>query len=120
MAKRVLVVEDDTVLRRIITRVLDLGGYDGVSAVAPTEALERVQAGEHFDLVMVDQRMPTMRGDQLIRALWDMRPGQAVMRLLGNEDDEVTWPVDAACPALGKPFGAHELLTAVTDCIGPP
>ena len=120
MAKRVLVVEDDTALRRIITRVLGIGGYDGVSAVEPTEALERVEAGEHFDLVMVDQRMPAMRGDQLIRALWAMRPGQTVLRLLGNEDDQVTWPVDAACPALGKPFGVRELLTAVTDCIGPP
>jgi CheY-like chemotaxis protein len=66
---RVLVVDDDPVTRTLAATLLDGAGFSVVQADDGDVALERLQAGEEFSLVVTDLHMARMNGDQLLAAL---------------------------------------------------
>lgn len=68
MAKRILVVEDDTDNRRIVAKVLSTDGYEIIEAINGLEALERAHA-ERPDLILMDLALPTMDGWEATRRL---------------------------------------------------
>jgi len=59
--KRVLVVDDERKMRRLLQMLLETLGLESVAADTAEEALALAQA-EHFDLVMTDLRLPGMSG----------------------------------------------------------
>jgi CheY-like chemotaxis protein len=61
MAIRVLVVEDDDVIRQLITVNLELEGFEVMTAVDGQDALEQVVADEP-DVITLDVMMPRMDG----------------------------------------------------------
>ncbi|MFV8755448.1 response regulator [Nannocystaceae bacterium ST9] len=65
--RRVLVVDDDAILRLALVRMLTREGIDCDCAADGREGLERVATGV-YDLVITDMRMPHMTGLELIRA----------------------------------------------------
>ncbi|NUQ00315.1 MAG: response regulator [Armatimonadetes bacterium] len=68
---RVLVVDDSTVMRRIVINALATGGITEVSQAADgEEALLRAVA-EEPDLILMDWNMPIMRGIDAVRAIRD-------------------------------------------------
>ncbi len=64
--KRILLAEDDPVLRKIYAHVLALEGYLVTVATDGIEALEKVAADEH-DMLVIDVMMPRMDGLSLCR-----------------------------------------------------
>lgn len=67
-AYRILVVDDNHLIRRLLDLILEGGGYVPVEAESGEEALALI--GEAApDLCIVDEAMPGMRGSDLIRAL---------------------------------------------------
>ncbi len=73
MSERILVVDDETVLRDNVARFLTLQGHQVDTAASGEEALEQV-AGTSYGLVITDQRMPGMDGLTLIGKLRDHQP----------------------------------------------
>jgi len=73
MSERILVVDDETVLRNNVARFLTLQGHQVDTAASGEEALELV-AGTSYGLVITDQRMPGMDGLTLIGTLRDHQP----------------------------------------------
>ncbi len=65
-AKRILIVEDDRVLRRACEVGLRKRGYDVTTAANGAEGLERVLA-EPFDVVLLDMLMPRMSGLDMLK-----------------------------------------------------
>jgi DNA-binding response OmpR family regulator len=65
---RVLVVDDDPQVVRLLRVNLELEGYDVVSAADGTQALEAV-ASQRPDLVVCDVMMPGMDGTEVVRRL---------------------------------------------------
>jgi two-component system response regulator AtoC len=65
---KVLVVDDERKMRRVLQILLERMGIDSVAAESGGEALERLQS-ERFDLVLTDLRMPGMTGIDLLSAL---------------------------------------------------
>jgi two-component system response regulator AtoC len=65
---KVLVVDDERKMRRILQMVLERMGLESVPTGSGAEALERFDA-ERFDLVLTDLKMPGMDGVELIRQL---------------------------------------------------
>ncbi|HUT77723.1 MAG TPA: response regulator, partial [Polyangia bacterium] len=71
--KRVLVVDDDAAVRKLLTRVVELEGYDCVAAGNGEEALALVECGG-FDLLVADKNLPGMDGIELVRLCRELRP----------------------------------------------
>ena len=79
---RVLVVDDEVVVRKSISDVLAADGHTVDSASNGVEGLEKV-AEAWFDLVITDRAMPEMSGDQFAAAVKRMLPGKPIVMLTG-------------------------------------
>lgn len=84
-AQRVLLVEDDAVLRRLMVRLLRLEGHEveeGRDGVEALEVLDRVR----IDLLITDLQMPRMDGGELIRIMSQVYPEIPVIIMSGECD----------------------------------
>jgi signal transduction histidine kinase/DNA-binding response OmpR family regulator/HAMP domain-containing protein len=80
--KRVLVVDDNDTNRRILDAYLQAWGMTVRMTGSPREALAWVQAGEPFDLGILDMHMPDLDGVALARGIREHRPAIALPLLL--------------------------------------
>ncbi len=116
----VLVVEDETAVRSMVSRVLAREGYQVIEAAGPGDALalwERHAA--EVDLVLTDVIMPQMSGSALAATLRVQRPEQRVLFMSGHAD-EVTAPEGVLAPGvllLQKPFSAEDLRRMVRTAL---
>lgn len=79
MAKRILVVEDDTSIRELLVELLESEGYAVASAINGLEGLKYLQNEINPDLILIDLMMPVMDGysfrtEQLKNANWSKIP----------------------------------------------
>lgn len=82
---RVLVVDDQDDVRRMLLRMLGVSDYETLAASNARDALEL--ARQHaFDLVVSDVQMPDMNGVDLLRALHELDPDLPVLLLSGAPD----------------------------------
>ena len=111
----VLVVEDEPRLLIMINHVLKDLGYKTISASSGVEALELVESGVAFDLLLTDIVMPEMDGIELARRATEVDPDLKVMFITGfaavalNPDSNA--PKDAK--VLSKPFHLRDLVDEV-------
>jgi two-component system alkaline phosphatase synthesis response regulator PhoP len=114
MRRRLLLVEDDTTLRRALTFNLTREGYD-VSAAANGEAALEAARNEHLDLVLLDVMLPGMSGVEVLRVL--RREGIAtpviILSAKGDEIDRVVGLKVGADDYIAKPFSRPELLARI-------
>ena len=68
---KLLVVDDDPLIRKLLGRVLAARGYH-ISMAEDGEQAQDLLARAHFDLVLTDVRMPRRDGIALLRAIRDM------------------------------------------------
>jgi PAS domain S-box-containing protein len=118
---RVLLVDDDPTVARAIGRMLEHTGYDVTVEGDAESALRRFQADPAaFDLVLTDQTLPRMRGDELTRALLALRPALPVVICTGysEELDEERARALGARALLPKPLDVRELAQALREAIG--
>lgn len=88
-AGRVLVVDDEPLVRRTARRLLEKAGYAVVEASDGAEALERFRADPAaIDVVLLDLSMPRMSGDEAFAALRQVRGDVAVVLSSGYAPDE--------------------------------
>jgi DNA-binding response OmpR family regulator len=103
---KILVVEDDTNIRKLMCAVLKQNGYETLQAEDGVAALE-VMDKQHVDLVVLDLMMPNMDGYELTRQLrqaWEtlpilmvtakQEPKDKQQGFLVGTDDYMTKPVD--------------------------
>lgn len=110
---RILLAEDDQVMREYLTRALERAGY-GVSAVDRGTAAIPLLQSERFDLLLTDIVMPEMDGIELARRAAEMVPGLRVMFITGFA--AVTLKVEREMPnarVLSKPFHLRELVMEI-------
>ena len=96
--ERVLLVEDEPMVRSAHRRLLSSLGYQVTAVADGQEALQALRdAAAPFDLVMTDQTMPHLTGIELARALRTERPGLPVLLCSGFSDS----PEEAAAKEAG-------------------
>lgn len=83
--RRVLVADDDPMVREVISSYLGEDGYEVELAANGREALEKFCAAD-FDIVLTDRSMPEMTGDQLAREVKRRNPNVPVLLLTGFGD----------------------------------
>jgi CheY-like chemotaxis protein len=113
--KRVLVVEDEEMVRRYAARVLAMEGYTVVEASDGVEALDRWQSEGGLDVVLTDVVMPRMGGRILAERLRAMRPDLPVVFMSGYAEDSMP-----SALFLEKPFGADAMATVVAMALRAP
>ncbi len=114
--ERVLVVEDEELVRNFVRRVLENAGYEVLTACDGQEALEVLEGLEApADLVVTDVVMPRMKGPELVERLSTIWPETAVLYMSGYIDNrEVSAQLaDHANAILRKPFSTTELTEQV-------
>ncbi len=118
--EKILVVEDDPLVRSVTRRTLETAGYRVVVARDGAEALERAgEEGAPFDLVVTDVVMPGMTGAALAKRLAEQRPGQKVLFVSGYSREVMAERgLGGEAPRiLAKPFTAATLLGRVRQVL---
>jgi len=107
MKPTVLVVEDHDDARIVVTRFLELSGYDVSSAINGSDALDKLKSGLRPCLILLDLMMPVMDGitfGERLRALPDGVVAQTpVVLLTGAHDVEAAKQRIQAVEVIRKP-----------------
>ncbi len=119
--KRILVVDDEPIIRLYFEEVLSLANAQVTSCASGAEALRQFDAAPHgFDLIITDQTMPGGSGVDLIREIRKLNRDVPVFLHSGYPD--AVDPQDVArykiTKVLLKPSTADELTRAINDAIG--
>ncbi|RPI36295.1 MAG: sigma-54-dependent Fis family transcriptional regulator [Nitrospiraceae bacterium] len=115
---KILVVDDEDIVRTSCSRTLVPEGYEVRLAKNGVEGLQ-MAAGERFDLVLTDLKMPDMDGIEVLRIIKEKWPETVVIIVTGYQT------VDTAVKAIKlgannyieKPFTPDALLSAVTEAL---
>lgn len=118
---RALLVEDNTVNRIFVRKVLEKAGMQVVEAEDGREAC-RHYGQDSFDLVVLDMQMPVMDGYETARALRDRGFSGPILALTANVlAVDRKRCLDAGCDAfLGKPIRVKQLLTVCAGLLAQP
>ena len=110
--RRVLVIDDDEMMRDLLEAILPMDGYEVNSVGDGEEAVHLVGLSPSVDLVLMDLHMPGLEGRALITALRSAAPaGTLLVGMSGSDPDT---PVRGALDAfLLKPFDSQALQQAI-------
>ena len=113
---RILVVDDEPMVRRVLADMLISDGRVVDTAAHGKEGLEKFRSG-NFDLVLIDRAMPIMSGDQLATIIHEETPNTPVVMLTGFGD--LMQAVDEKPPGvavvLTKPISQNDLRKAIVQ-----
>jgi PAS domain S-box-containing protein len=115
-APSLLVIDDEPLLGASLQRAFE-GRFRVEAVTDPRAALDRIRAGERFDLVLVDLVMPDMTGREFMERLAEIAPAQARSAAFttgGPVDEEARRFTDEArAPLLEKPLELQRLADLV-------
>ncbi len=118
---KVLVVEDDPLLRRVLVRILQTWGYAILEAPDGLSALEHVRAvPNEVSLILLDIMLPLLNGLEVARHVREERPSLPIVACsaaLTDEirDDLMRLGVDVFLP---KPYTPESLRTLLISMLG--
>ena len=118
---RVLLVEDEDVVRSFAARALARQGYEVLEAATGIEALEVMERERgRVDIVVSDVIMPEMDGPSMLKELRKTRPGLKIIFVSGYPDDAFKKSLDEneEYAFLPKPFTLPQLAAKVKEQLG--
>ncbi len=114
MKGRVLVIDDEAIVRVSCERVLEPEGYEVVVTSRGDEAIKLLEK-EHFDIVLTDLKMPDMDGLEVLKTIKQRWPDVIVIIITGY--GTISTAVQAiklgAYEYIEKPFTPHDILKVV-------
>src|SRR5260370_26304540 len=113
--ERILVVDDEEAIREIVSSMLTSAGYACAQAASGLEALDILNAGAQFDLVLSDVMMAEMDGLGLLERAKERYPDVPVIMVTAVHDISVALGAirNGAYDYLLKPFEREQLLATV-------
>jgi two-component system, cell cycle response regulator CpdR len=118
MAARILVVDDEPMVRALIARALSDDGYEVVAVANGRAALDAARGAEaRFELIITNNYMPGLSGAELIARVRSDFPDLPILHV-----DDVTRrgripPLPSDIPTIYKPFSIGALRAAVKDLL---
>lgn len=114
---RVLVVDDESAVRRFLRNLLEGAGFTIFEAGTGGEALDAMKK-KHPDVVLLDLRLPDMTGLDVLKVLREWSKVPVVMLSVQNEEQDIVAALDSgADDYLCKPFGTAELLARLRSAL---
>jgi len=111
----ILIVDDENLVRSATAAMLREMGHSVIEAATGSAALDRLNSGEHIDLLITDYLMPGIRGSELAEDACNIRPGLPVLLLTGYAN--LAKGEAARLPRLAKPFREADLARAVASLL---
>jgi len=116
--QRILVVDDEPTITKVVQLVLMKGGYAPEVHTSSLEAWDRfAQAPGDFTLLMIDQQMPGLGGADFIARARQLRPDLPVIRMSGQFEQSEAIADLPGIAHLKKPFEIADLLQQVTTSL---
>jgi CheY-like chemotaxis protein len=117
--RRVLVVDDNATNRRVLALQTGKWGLISRDSGSPAEALRWIEAGEPFDVAVVDMHMPEMHGVELARGIRERRPALPLVlwSSLGRREAGADELFDAY---LAKPIHQSQLFDTLVGLLAAP
>jgi two-component system, chemotaxis family, chemotaxis protein CheY len=118
--KRILVVEDDTNVRNLVVAVLKRYGLSTVTAEDGLAAFETLEAGEKFDLILLDLMMPRMDGLGFLRKIRDenLSPKPPILAMTAASENLIDQlRADQVEAVIRKPFDVNLLVTMILETL---
>jgi DNA-binding response OmpR family regulator len=81
MSRRILIIDDETNIRRMMRMTLESDGYEVEDAEDGAKGLALFGDGERFDAVLLDQKMPGMDGISTLRQIRERAPAARVIMI---------------------------------------
>ena len=112
---RVLIVDDEPVLLRAVSKMLSKYGYDVRQANGPRQALEIINGQGPIEVVLSDVLMSEMSGMDLVREVARISPQTACILMTGGTVDSAEIP--GCLHVLRKPIPRLDLIAAVIEAV---
>lgn len=109
----IMVVDDDALVRNGTAAMLEDLGHVVIEAESGVQALERLRAHPHVDIVITDHVMPGMMGLELACRINEDYPGLPVILATGYAEAPQQSANGVSIPRLSKPFRQDELASVI-------
>ncbi len=117
---KILVIEDESSIRRVLTRILteESDTYQVEEAEDGVQGLEKIKVTD-FDLVLCDIKMPKMDGEELLEAVKKIKPEIPIVMISGHGDMETAINTMrlGAFDYISKPPDLNRLLNTVRNAL---
>ncbi len=109
--KKILIVEDDDTIHKLIKELLEKEHYVTINAYSGTEALTIIE-NEDIDLILLDLMLPGINGEEIVKKVNKTIPIIVISAKISSED-KVRVLLDGANDYITKPFDKEELLARI-------
>lgn len=116
--RRLLLVEDDPLLRMTLAEVLAEAGFSVVEAEDAESALGLVASRDDLDLLLTDINLPGADGFALASAARRLRPALPVVYASGRISEPDPQRALPGAPFLAKPFSVSKAVTTLECALG--
>ena len=115
---RILVVDDEEPMRKLLDEMLTLGGHEVVTAVDGQDGIERLQQ-ERFDVIISDLSMPRKTGVDVLNAAKSVDPNYPVVIITGYPSPETAEKLIriGASEFITKPFEMERVHITITKLL---
>ncbi|MCE9530839.1 MAG: response regulator [Planctomycetes bacterium] len=115
----ILIADDEPMIRRLATLVLQRGGYTVLEAEDGQQAVDLYEREQdHIDLVLLDLTMPVLSGQEAFRKMLQINPSVKVLFASGYAVEQIT--IDEQEKVFGfvkKPYRAAELIQTIQEAL---
>lgn len=112
---RVLVVDDEALIRWSLAELFTEVGYDVTEACDGASAVQEAAEGAEFDAVVLDYRLPDSNDLHLLERIRELQPQAAVVMMTAFGTAEITAGALklGAYQVVSKPFDVHDMVNLV-------
>lgn len=114
---RILIVDDEPQVRRLLTAVLGQAGHEVHTASDVVTAIAMCRSEIAFDLALTEVRLPLMNGHELARWVAGHCPSCRVVLLTAEDIVCEACPYAIRCKVLPKPFLPSQIITAIAELL---
>ena len=113
---KILIVEDDQTISKLIAASLSISGYESVPCFDGNEAVHMVR-NEEFDLILLDIMLPGLDGFQVMEKIRETGTPVIFLTAMGDVSDRVKGLKSGAEDYIVKPFEPLELLARIENVL---
>lgn len=116
--RKVLVADDDTLVRKLLGDLLSFYGYDVDCISNGKEAIALIET-DSYDVLITDYLMPEMNGIELIKKVRDIKKSLAIIGMSASEEERGFLAAEANF-FIAKPFSPYALKNIIEGiCLTP-